>query len=87
MLLTAMEKRGPPYKLWWLYFTSYDSYRLMTSAFSDRLMASGGGGGGGGGGCSTPSPEISGTTRGMTMKFLPDVVIHKEARNQKKNLT
>ena len=50
----------------------------MTSAFSDSLMASGEGGGG------TP-PEISGTTKGMTMTFLPDVGIHKEARNQKKN--
>ena len=26
---------------------------------------------------------ISGTTKGMTMKFLPDVGIHTEARNQK----
>ena len=32
-------------------------------------------------------PKISGTTKGMTMKFLPDVGIHKEARNQEKNLT
>ena len=32
-----------------------------------------------------PPPKISGTTKGMTMKFLPDVGIHKEARNQKKN--
>ena len=47
----------------------------MASAFSDSLMASGGG--------STP-PEISGTTKGMTMKFLPDVGIHKEARKIKK---
>ena len=52
----------------------------MASAFSDSLMASGGGGG------STP-PKISGTTKGMTMKFLPDVGIHKEARNQKNFLT
>ena len=27
-------------------------------------------------------PEISGTTKGITMIFLPDVVIHKEAHNQ-----
>ena len=27
-------------------------------------------------------PEISGTTKGMTMKLLPDVGIHKRARNQ-----
>ena len=47
----------------------------MASAFSDSLMASGGGG-------STP-PKISGTTKGMTMKFLPDVGIYLEARNQK----
>ena len=51
----------------------------MASDFSDSLMASGGG---------VPAPpKISGTTKGMTMKFLPDVGIHKEARNQKKNLT
>ena len=31
-------------------------------------------------------PEISGTTKGMTMAFLPDVGIHKEAQNQKRNL-
>ena len=30
-----------------------------------------------------PPPKNSGTTKGMTMKFLPDVGIHKEARNQK----
>ena len=29
-------------------------------------------------------PDISGTTKGRTMKFLPDVGNHKEARNQKK---
>ena len=29
-------------------------------------------------------PEVSGTTKGMTMKFLPDVGILKEARNKKK---
>ena len=32
-------------------------------------------------------PEISGTTKGMTMKFLPDVGVYKEARNQKNFLT
>ena len=40
----------------------------MASAFSDSLMASGG--------MVTPPPEISGTTKGMTMKFLPDVGIN-----------
>ena len=53
----------------------------MASAFSDSLMASGGEGGG-----SSP-PKISGTIKGMTMKFLPDVGINKEARNQKHFLT
>ena len=48
----------------------------MASAISDSLMASEGGG-------STP-PKISGITKGMTMKFLPDVGVYKEARNQKK---
>ena len=47
----------------------------MASAFSDSLMASGG--------WFHPPPKISGTTKGMTMKFLPDVGIHKEARNQR----
>ena len=28
-------------------------------------------------------PSISGTTKGMTMKFLPNVDIHKDARNKK----
>ena len=32
-------------------------------------------------------PEISGTTKGMTMKFLSDVGIHKEAGKQKNCLT
>ena len=50
----------------------------MASAFSDSVMATGG---------VPPNPKISGTTKGMTMKFLPDVGIHKEARNQKKYLT
>ena len=47
----------------------------MASAFSDSLMASRGG---------PNPPKISGTTKGMTMKFLPDVGIHYEARSQKK---
>ena len=38
----------------------------MASAFSDSLMAS----------------EISGTTKGMTVKFLPDVGVYKE-KNKK----
>ena len=46
-----------------------NSYRLMASAFSDSLMASGGG-------VVPPPPKISGTTKGMTMKFLPDVGIY-----------
>ena len=49
----------------------------MVSAFFDSSMASGRVGG-------SASPKISGTTKGMTMKFLPDVGIHKEARNKKK---
>ena len=32
-------------------------------------------------------PKISETTERMTMKFLPDVKLSKEARNQKKFLT
>ena len=51
----------------------------MASAFSDSLMASGG--------VVPPPPKISGTTYRMTMKFLPDVGIDKETRNQKKILT
>ena len=43
-------------------------------AFSDSLMASRG---------MVPPPEIPGTIKGTTMKFLPDVGIHKEARNKK----
>ena len=31
--------------------------------------------------------KISGTILGMTMKFLPDVRIYKEAQNQKQFLT
>ena len=46
----------------------------MASAFSDSIMASGGGG--------FQPPKISGTTKGMNMKSLPDVGMHKEARNQ-----
>ena len=45
----------------------------MASAFSESFMASWG---------VVPPPEISGTTKGMTMKFLQGVDIHKEARNQ-----
>ena len=52
----------------------------MASAFSDSLMASGGG-------VISRPPEISGTNKGMAMKFLPDFGIHKGARNQKKKLT
>ena len=48
----------------------------MASAFPDSLIASGRG-------VEIP-PKISGTKIGMIMKFLPDVGIHKEARNQKK---
>ena len=47
----------------------------MASAFSDSLMASVG--------VVPAPPKISGTTKGMTMKFLPDVDVYKEARNQK----
>ena len=39
----------------------------MASAFSDTLMASGGW---------FHPPKISETTKGMTMKFLPDVGIY-----------
>ena len=52
----------------------------MASAFSDSLMASGGE-------VVPPPPKISGTTKGMTMKFLPDVGVYKEAQNQKFFLT
>ena len=46
----------------------------MTSAFSDSLMATWG----------WKHPlEISKTTKGMTMKFLPDVGIHKEEGSTK----
>ena len=49
----------------------------MASAFSDSFNGIWGGGG------STPT-KILGTTKGMTMKFLPDVGTHKEAQNKKK---
>ena len=49
----------------------------MVSAFFDSLLASGGG----------PQPKISGTAGRMTMKFLPDVKPHGEARNPKIFLT
>ena len=49
----------------------------MAYAFSDNLMASGG--------RWIHHPEISRTTKGMAMKFLPDVGNHKEAQNYKKN--
>ena len=48
--------------------------RLMASAFSDSLMTSGMG-------MWIHPTEISKTTKGMTMKFLPDVGIYKEAQN------
>ena len=48
----------------------------MASDFSDTLMASGGWGW-------KHPPEISKTTKGMSMKFLPDVGTHIEAQNQK----
>ena len=48
----------------------------MASTFSDSLMASRGGG--------FHPPEISGTAKGMTIKFIPDVGIYNEARNKKK---
>ena len=51
----------------------------MAAAFSDSLMASGEEG------VSIP-PSISKTTKGMTMKFLPDVVIYKEVRNQTRQI-
>ena len=44
----------------------------MASTLLDSLMASGGG-------------RILDTTGHVTMKFLPDVKLHKEAQNQKKN--
>ena len=56
------------------------SSRLIASALFDSVIASGGGG-------TTPPPKISVTTERMTMKFLPDVKLSEEARNQKKFLT
>ena len=47
----------------------------MASAFSESLVASGG--------WNHPPPKISGTTKGMVMKFLPQVSIHKEAQIKK----
>ena len=47
----------------------------MTSAISDSLMLSGG--------WKQHPPEISKTTKGMTMKFLPDSGTYKEAQNQR----
>ena len=46
----------------------------MASAFSDSLMACGGW-------------NLSGTTKGMTIKFLPNVDIHNETQDQNKILT
>ena len=53
---------------------------LLPSVISNSLMASGGG-------ANSIPPEISETAKGVKMNFLPDVGIHKEARNQKKLLT
>ena len=50
----------------------------MASAFSDSLMASGGDG-------SVPLRSRGLQKVCMTMKFLPDVGVYKEAWNQKKN--
>ena len=50
----------------------------MASALFDSLMASGGKGSG------TIPPKIAESTGPMTMKFLLDVKLNKEARNQKK---
>ena len=52
----------------------------MASVFFDSLMASGGWGW-------KHPPEISKTTKGRTMKFLPLVGTHVEAQNQKQILT
>ena len=52
----------------------------MGSASSDNLIESRGAG-------NTHTPKISGTTKGMTMKFLPDVGIYMEAQNQKTSFT
>ena len=46
----------------------------MASAFSDSLIASGGW---------KQPPEISKTTKGMILKFLPDIGTHQEALNKK----
>ena len=47
----------------------------MASALFACLMASGG---------VVPPPKFLEATGHMTMKFLPDVMLNKEARNQKK---
>ena len=49
----------------------------MTSASSDSLIASKGGGW-------KQPPKTSETTKSITMKFLPDIGIDKEAQNQNK---
>ena len=46
----------------------------MAPAFSDSFMVSGGW---------KHLPKISRATKGITMKFLPDVGSYKEAQNQK----
>ena len=50
----------------------------MGSASSDNLIESRGAG-------NTHTPKISGTTKGMTMKFLPDVGIYKGEQNKRKS--
>ena len=50
----------------------------MTSAFSDCLMIYGG--------IETPPPIITQTMIGLTMQYLLDVSIHKEAQNKKDQL-
>ena len=52
--------------------------RLMASAFSDSLMASGG---------VETTPEILKTSIGMTMKIIPHVGTHMEAENKKNNIS
>ena len=48
----------------------------MASASPDNIMASGGEGG-----WKHPPPKISGTTIGLSMKFLADVGIYNVAQN------
>ena len=50
----------------------------MASAFSNSLMASGVG--------NTPPPKISEITKGMTIEFLADIGIDKEAQNKKDDI-